>query len=71
MCELQVKPQYFDKICNGRIKHLIVCKETGIQVGDQIFLLSNDNRCLVQVEYVDCEGSQNEEDYCILGVKTI
>ena len=53
MCNLQVKKQYFDKICNGSIKHLIVCKEEGIQVGDCISLWTHDHhRCIVKVEKV-------------------
>ena len=27
--------------------------------------------CVVKVEYVDCEGSGVDENYCILGVKRI
>ena len=34
MCSLQVDSQYFDKICNGVINHLVVCKEEGIEQGD-------------------------------------
>ncbi|MFQ6793476.1 hypothetical protein [Thomasclavelia sp.] len=72
MCNLQVKQQYFDKICNGKIKHIIVCKEEGIKVGDCINLQTRNNKqCLVKVEYLDCEGSQMAEDYCILKVEPI
>ena len=72
MCNLQVKKQYFDKICNGSIKHLIVCKEEGIQVGDCISLWTHDHhRCVVKVEYIDCEGSQLAEYYCIVKVEKV
>ena len=38
MCSLQVDSQYFDKICNGVINHLVVCKEEGIEQGDCVSL---------------------------------
>lgn len=37
MCSLQVDSQYFDKICNGVINHLVVCKEEGIEQGGLCF----------------------------------
>ena len=74
MCSLQVDSQYFDKICNSVINHLVVCKEEGIEQGDCVSLrkLGKTNiSCVVKVEYVDCEGSGVDENYCILGVKRI
>ena len=56
MCSLQVDSQYFDKICNGVINHLVVCKEEGIEQGDCVSLrkLGKTNiSCVVKVEYVD------------------
>ena len=74
MCSLQVDSQYFDKICNGVINHLVVCKEEGIEQGDCVSLRKQEKTnisCVVKVEYVDCEGSGVDENYCILGVKRI
>ena len=65
MCSLQVDSQYFDKICNGVINHLVVCKEEGIEQGDCVSLrkLGKTNiSCVVKVEYVDCEGSGVDEN---------
>ena len=52
---------------------MIVCKEEGIKQGDFVFLSNSDNRnnCIVKVNYVDCEGSGVEENYCILNVKKV
>ena len=72
MCSLQVDSQYFDKICNGVINHLVVCKEEGIEQGDCVSLrkLGKTNiSCVVKVEYVDCEGSGVDENYVFLELK--
>lgn len=74
MSSLQVESQYLDKICNGAINHLIVCKEEGIEQGDCVILRrlgTNQDACTVKVEYVDCEGSGMAENYCILSVKRV
>lgn len=74
MCSLRVESQYFDKIRNGEINHIVVRKEEGIEQGDCVYLNKlgdNGDKCVVKVEYVDCEGSGVEENYCILGVKRI
>lgn len=74
MCSLQIESCYFDKIYNGLINHLIVCKEEGIKQGDCVSLQQlgkRDISCIVKVEYVDCEGSGVDENYCILGIKRI
>lgn len=74
MCDLQVNSHYYDKINQGMISHIIVCKEEGIKPGDYISLRKDekdDDKCVVKVEYVDCEGSAVDENYCILAVKRV
>lgn len=74
MSSLLVDSQCFDKVYNGAINHLLVCKEDGIQQGDYISLSIEDkisDSCVVKVEYVDCEGSCVDEGYCIIGIKRI
>ena len=73
MISLLVDSSSFNMIDNGSISHLIVCKEEGIQKGDQVSLCDNNKKtnCLVKVNYVDCEGSGVDENYCILNVKKV
>ena len=73
MVNLLLDNNRFKKINSGAISHLIVCKEEGIKQGDFVFLSNSDNRnnCIVKVNYVDCEGSGVEENYCILNVKKV
>ncbi|WP_027088469.1 hypothetical protein [Thomasclavelia saccharogumia] len=73
MISLLVDSRSFNMIDNGSISHLIVCKEEGIQKGDLVSLYDNNKKanCLVKVNYVDCEGSGVDENYCILNVKKV
>lgn len=73
MVNLLLDNNSFKKINSGAISHLIVCKEEGIKQGDFVFLSNSDNRnnCIVKVNYVDCEGSGVEGNYCILNVKKV
>ena len=73
MLSLLVDSSSFNMIDNGSISHLIVCKEEGIQKGDLVSLCDNNRKtnCLVKVNYVDCEGSGVDENYCILNVKKV
>lgn len=73
MISLLIDREGFDMIDNGSISHLIVCKEEGIKKGDLVSLCDNNNgtNCIVKVNYVDCEGSGVNENYCILNVKKV
>lgn len=71
MIDLLVDSESFNMIDSGSISHLIVCKEEGIQTGDLVSLHDDHNKvnCIVKVNYIDCEGSGVDENYCILNVK--
>ena len=73
MIDLLVDSESFDMIERGSIRHLIVCKEEGIQMGDLVSLHDDNNKvnCVVKVNYIDCEGSGVDENYCILNVKKL
>lgn len=72
MINLLIDSESFNMIEKGSISHLIVCKEEGIKMGDIVSLHDNNKiSCVVKVNYVDCEGSGVDENYCILNVGKI
>lgn len=73
MVNLLVDSMILKKVCNGIISHLLVCKEEGIESGDLVSLYDEVNKanCVVKVNYIDCEGSGVNENYCILNVSKI
>lgn len=73
MINLLIDSESFNMIEKGSISHLIVCKEEGIKMGDIVSLHDDNNKisCVVKVNYVDCEGSGVDENYCILNVGKI
>ena len=73
MVNLLLDNKSFIKINSGAISHLIVCKEEGIKPGDLVFLRDRDNesKCIVKVNYIDCEGSGVDENYCIVNIKKV
>lgn len=73
MVNLLVDSESYDMIESGSISHLIVCKEEEIHTGDLISLQDDNNKinCVVKVNYIDCEGSGMDENYCILNVKKV
>lgn len=73
MINLLIDSESFNMIEKGSISHLIVCKEEGIKTGDIVSLHDDNNKisCVVKVNYVDCEGSGVDENYCILNVGKI
>lgn len=73
MINLLVNSMIFNKINDGVISHLVVCKEEGVESGDLVSLYDEVNKvnCVVKVNYIDCEGSGVDENYCILNVSKI
>ena len=62
----------FQMIKQGTISHVIVRKEEGIKRGDFVSLYDNNGtNCLMKVNYVDCEGSGVDENYCIISIKKV